>query len=931
MIFDRFFKAKHLNSDPQVRLTAIASLSLDKPSDKQALHELAFNDSQANVSAAALDKLNSFPLWLKASETAENPRLKRLAHERVLAEVNNPDSSLLTQADFNSFVAESKNLVLLEQMLFSNQRLRNNDALVLAVLLKIDKLNTNRLYFKDYANQAQQQVIVARTNEINELSKMLKLANDELVINAIEVKIENLRKLAALPIKIKQEATLVISKLLALKDSNDYESLYESKQQLCQEFEEYKTNFNVLDAESALLLAEKYLRVNESVDKRLAALKEDWQNTNELKRTTNALSAIDERFKEVKQQIDAILASIDDPSLLAQSKLLGNALSDISLDIEDTKKGPQTVAHKRTIKQIQANIETYQGFLDKLPNVRETQDNAKALVGKLQAVSDELPVDEVAVIVKQLRNEWNKLMATVLLPLPHSILAAWQDTEKKHRSKISAVQEESKQQEKKTVAKLKTVQRMINQGSFKPALSTFKYAQKMYAVLPEKSQKSLSKLYTEIHEKTTELQDLQAFIAGPRKPAILAEVNALALQQNVEDISDRAQSIKTLRAQWNELGKLGTEEDEALNKTFDDALEKAFLPCRAHYAQQDKVRAENAVQAKAIIEELATLTKHDSAATMGRMLSAINKKWRALGNLEQSERRKLQKMYQTAQKPIQMRLDAFYSDNLERKQVLLKKAEQLEAVEDVSSAAESAKQFQQQWKEIGFSGKQTDDELWVAFRKANDAVFAKISEKRDAEASALSQAKTDFHAQAEVLSEQLKTANELKDLSNFEADAEVLNEQLRDIPTRQAKTEQQKLDSILQQYKARQREFEQQKNAAQWTNLFETLAAWTDDSLPQSAAELPNKFQQLMKSAVNEKSADRRKKLTIQSEIIADLPSNKADEKERKLLQLQLMAARLEGSDVPTVDGLLADWISCGPLLTADHALLKRLKKVILA
>ena len=337
------------------------------------------------------------------------------------------------------------------------------------------------------------------------------------------------------------------------------------------------------------------------------------------------------------------------------------------------------------------------------------------------------------------------------------------------------------------------------------------------------------------------------------------------------------------------------------------------------------------MQAKAIIEELATLTKHDSAATMGRMLSAINKKWRALGNLEQSERRKLQKMYQTAQKPIQMRLNAFYSDNLERKQVLLKKAEQLEAVEDVSSAAESAKQFQQQWKEIGFSGKQTDDELWVAFRKANDAVFAKISEKRDAEASALSQAKTDFHAQAEVLSEQLKTANELKDLSNFEADAEVLNEQLRDIPTRQAKTEQQKLDSILQQYKARQREFEQQKNAAQWTNLFETLAAWTDDSLPQSAAELPNKFQQLMKSAVNEKSADRRKKLTIQSEIIADLPSNKADEKERKLLQLQLMAARLEGSDVPTVDGLLADWISCGPLLTADHALLKRLKKVILA
>lgn len=931
MIFDRFFKAKHLNSDPQVRLTAISSMSLDKPTDKQALHELAFNDSQANVSLAALDKLNSFPLWLKASETAENARLKRLAHERVLAEVNNPHSTLLSEADFNSFVVESKNVVLLEQMVFSNQRLQSNDALVLAVLLKINKLNTNRLYFKDHANQAQQQVIVARTGEINELSKMLKFANDDVVIDAIEAKIENLRELAALPIKLKQDATLVISKLLALKDSNDYEKVYEGKQLLCQEFEQYKAKFHVLDEETALLLAEKYLRVNESVEKRLVALKEDWQNTNELKLTTNALSEIDERFKEVKQQIDAILASIDDPSLLAQSKLLGNSLSDISLDIEDAKKRPQTVAHKRTIKQLQANIEIYQGFLNQLPKVRETQDNAKALVAQMQAVSENLPVKELAVEVKALKNEWNKLLAAAVLPLPDVIVAAWHDTEKKHRSKISAVQEELKQQEKKTLAKLKTVQRMINQGSFKPALSTFKYAQKMYELLPDKSQKNLSKLYAELHEKAIELQELQAFIAGPRKPAMLEEVNTLAQQENIENIAERAQSVKTFRAQWNELGRLGTEEDDALNKAFDEAIEKAFQPCREYYAQQDTVRAENALVAKAIIEELAALATHENTATIGRALSAINKKWRALGNLEQGDRRKLQKAYQTALKPTQLRLDAFYTENLERKQALVKKAEQLDTVDDVSSAAESAKQYQQQWKEIGFSGKQTDDALWIAFRKANDAVFAKINEKRDAEASELSQAKAEFNDLAAVLNEQLNTANEIKDLSDFDTDAQTLNEKLREIPTRQAKNEQQKLDAILQQHKAKQKEFEQQKSAAQWTNLFETLAAWTSESLPESVAELPNKFQQLMKLSANDKSDERRRALTIQAEIIADMPSNKADAKERKMLQLQLMAARLEGSDVPTMDALLADWISCGPLSKEDQALLKRLKKVILA
>ena len=134
MIFNRLFKAKHLDSDPKVRLQSIAKLSLDNPSDKQALHELAFNDSNVDVSVAALDKLNSFPLWLKASETSEIARLKKLANDRVLQEVNDSSSSLLSEEEFDMFVIESNNHGLLEQILFNNTRLQKNDVLPLAVL-----------------------------------------------------------------------------------------------------------------------------------------------------------------------------------------------------------------------------------------------------------------------------------------------------------------------------------------------------------------------------------------------------------------------------------------------------------------------------------------------------------------------------------------------------------------------------------------------------------------------------------------------------------------------------------------------------------------------------------------------------------------------------------------------------------------------------
>ncbi len=938
MIFDRFFKAKHLNSDPEIRQQAINNLSLDKASDKQALHELAFNDSSADVSLAALEKLNSFPLWLKASETAEIARVRKLSNEKILQEVSKPNSSLLSQKEFDAFVTESTNAFLLEQILFNNQRLQSNDALALAVLLKLNKTSINRRFFKDHADQAQQLVIVSRTDDSAELGKLIKVCSNDLVLAALEDKAAHLKALAALPIKIKQDATLVISKLLALKDGNDYEQIYENKKLLCQKFEEYKVDFRLLDEDTSLLLAEKYLRVNESVDKRLLVLKEDWLSANELKQTTNALAEIDDRFKEVKQQIDAILASIDDPSLLAQAKLLGNALADIRLDLEDSEKRPQTVAHVRSIKALAASLNTYEGFLQQLPAAREKHSQAQTLLVQLQGLDEGLTTEALSTALKELQSQWKSLQVNSLLPLPADLVAVWRGSEKKHKSKISLVQEGLKQQEKKVLSKLKTVQRMVDQGSFKPALAIFKSVQKMYAELPEKGKNGLSKLYTELDEKATELKELQAFIVGPRKPALLEQVVILISETAVKDIPERAQKIKSLRSEWNELGKLGTSDDDALNKQFDDLLEKAFQPCREHYAEQDKIRAGNAEVAQSLVDEMKLLSSHENIASLGRALSAVNKKWRAVGNLEQGERRKLHKGYQKALKPIQLSLDTFYADNLSQKQALLKKAEQLDAIEDLQSASESAKQYQQQWKSIGYSGKLSDEELWLAFRKANDLVFSKINKKRGAEASELAEVKAQFKKLSEQIKEQLSQVSEMKELAELDENIEALAEVFNNIPNRQEKFEQQQLEAIRVQRKAKHSEFEKLKTLVQWQNLFDTLAKWQQAEMPEGIDEVANKYKQLIQLANNSRSdsssdssdASQRKALTIKAEILKELPSNKSDESERKKLQLELMAARLEGSDLPTISDILVDWISCGPLAKTDQALLKRLKKTVL-
>ncbi len=931
MIFERLFKAKHLHSDPNIRIQAIENLSIDKASDKQALHELAFNDSDSRVSLAALDKLNSFPLWLKASETAENPRIKKRAYDKVLAEVNNPDSSMITAGEFEAFVAESTNTNLLEELLSSNRRLQENDALALACLLKIGKVNTTRLYFREHANQAQQLVIVNRTDDINELAKLLKFSQFDPVVNAAENRIQDLREKEAKPIKLKQDATLVISKMLALKDQSDYEYIYEHRQDLSAQFDVLKKSFSILDEESALILAEKYLRVNESLEKRLAALKGEWQSANELKQTTNALAEIENRFKQVKQQIDAILASIDDPSLLAQSKLLSNALEDIASDVEDARNRPQTLAHKRHIKLLLQNIEQYRAFLIALPEAKENKLKAMALLSELEALSGELSTEELSDGVNALKKQWKALLDDVGLPLPESVLSAWKSAEKKHRAALNSAFEEIKQQEKKTVGKLLTVQRMIRQGSFKPAISTFRHAKAQFEALPEKAQRAQQKLFDELLEKVTELQELQAFIAAPRKPALLEEANKLANDKTIEDLTERAKQVKVLRSDWNGLGKLGTDEDDELNKRFDEALEQAFAPCREHYAEQEKLRAHNAQVAQQLIEELHALREQDNVASLGRALSAVNKKWREVGVLEHEHRKQLQKDYYAAQKPIQVKLDQYYAENAEQKQQLVARAERLSESEDLSQAVEQAKQYQQQWKGLGFAGKNNDDKLWKAFRAANDKVFAKLSEKRDEQAGEISALQKQIVDILQPLNDAIDSALDSASLSDIAEEAKTAKQFISQLPTKLAKTEEQKVDRFLEKVSDKAHQLDKQRSKAQWDSLFVCLASWQsleneDLDLPDTYEQLPNRFQSLFKQ--NRQAELDRKSITIQAEILHDLPSNKADEKQRKELQLQMMASKLEGNEPHTLENLLADWVSHGPLKKEDQALLKRLKKV---
>ena len=83
MIFKRLFSPSHSSNKPEVRKSAIEKLSADKPQDKSILHELAFNDSDPQVTLAALNKLNSFALWQKAAQSAHHEQVAAAGGQHV--------------------------------------------------------------------------------------------------------------------------------------------------------------------------------------------------------------------------------------------------------------------------------------------------------------------------------------------------------------------------------------------------------------------------------------------------------------------------------------------------------------------------------------------------------------------------------------------------------------------------------------------------------------------------------------------------------------------------------------------------------------------------------------------------------------------------------------------------------------------------------
>lgn len=953
MIFSQLFSPKYKSNDPEVRIASIEKLDKTVDKDINILHELAFNDSNESVSLAALSKLDSFALWMKSTETSTSARIKKHAQQMCLTQLE--DLEQVSESLFLAFVKESKNKPFLEQMLFTNTRLLQHEQLVVEILLSLNNMTHTRRFFQELASPEQQLTIINEIDDAKILNRLLKYVKSDAVAAEINSKLALLVELAEKPNKIKQQVTMINSRLLALKESQNYEYLALQFEQLSHEFEQVKAEFNYLDELSRATMTEKYLSLKLDIQQKLAKLEEGHNAQLALKQTTNELSEIQERCAQVQTQIDLITGVSDNKENInsnidAEVKILSSSLVDANEELEAVNQRAKTQAHGQKIKQLSSQITNMQTSLLQVFDIVEFAQKGSEIGLELSSLIEsrigeeqtkhqisQQELAELRLQVKTHKDAFEQLKVDGKGLLQAKTIAGFSKTLASANSLIKRFGQQFKDLESKCESKLQTVNRMIKDGKFKPAMSTFFHAKKMYESISEYAPARLQKAFEQTELEVNKLQDWQSYIAQPRKPAILEKAQQLAESQ-FEDPYERTEQVKQLRQEWNSLGQLHTPEDEAHNKAFDAHIEKAFIPCRAFFAAIERQREENYQKALLLLEEAKALTNEMSASELTSKMSALKSQFNKLGEIDKAKVNKVRREFTKLFKPLSTVISNEQNLNAEQKEALIKQASKLneETVDDelLLEAVDKAKALQQKWKQIGFAGKTIDNQLWHDFRKVNDALFERYHQNINNKKTAQQQQFKDLDNEINGIVSKIKAAQSISELQFYEQEHENLLTKTQDVDDDTKKRIQPKLRKMEDVYTACDKQLNKVRDESALSNLFAFLHEYDAQALPEQFDHLLSRYKTWVKGEVTPIKVLKglnRVDITQVASILFDIAYNDVpigDKATRQNLQLKMMASKLQGNEVLDTEMVLAHWVSLGPVQKSDQASLQAMQKM---
>jgi hypothetical protein len=456
----------------------------------------------------------------------------------------------------------------------------------------------------------------------------------------------------------------------------------------------------------------------------------------------------------------------------------------------------------------------------------------------------------------------------------------------------------------------------------------------------------------ELDARLDELKDWKTFTVVPKRGELLQRMHSLIGADMAPE--ELARQIRKLRDEWRTLHRGAGEDPSPEWQEFDAAANRAYEPCREHFARQAVLRKENQAHREALLERLASfIAAQDGEEPNWRAVQQVaveaRREWQGYAPVDQHAVKPLQARFRALLDDLHGRLDAEYTRNIEAKRKLIAHASELVKLEDTRQAIDEARNLQRAWKAIGIVPWSQGNTLWDEFRRHCDAVFQRSSQEYAAHGVALegNQARAialcDELEQLAVLSGEPLLAG-LQQLHERRAEFDSLElprSSARDLRQRFARATDRCHEAMLRHRAAAARQ--------SWLDLFAAAAqvrayalatvqqhgAETCEALRASAetrvAELDQApkgtrsllEQQLTRIAAGSISTDLAanetalRMLCIRAELLADVPSPAEDLDLRREYQMQRLVASMGRGERPGPSGfedLAREWLATGPV-----------------
>ncbi len=378
-----------------------------------------------------------------------------------------------------------------------------------------------------------------------------------------------------------------------------------------------------------------------------------------------------------------------------------------------------------------------------------------------------------------------------------------------------------------------------------------------------------------------ELRDWHAFAAEPKKRDLCERMEALAEQDM--DPGEKASAIQALHTEWQDLMSSDQEQDQELWDRFREASDRAYEPCREHFRELDREKAENLERKQALCDQLAEfIEKQDwdraDWPAVWEIRQRAPREWKEYEPVRFTDAREVKRRFSELLSTLDERLQAASDEHKPERERLLQQLEELAESGDIEEAARQARELQDKWKNAGWVHPNIYRGMNRRFRRLCDRIFQTRNEERDARRQDAQARREAVEASLERIEQRLNADPAELDMSALQADMDELES--LECPPSAEKT------------------LERRENVrARFRRLRERLPVWrrwraARDRLDElDTADADN---------------DTQRQLAVALEVLADVESPDSAREERTAWQLeQLPAAMTAGGNGNALDEIL--------------------------